>query len=179
LGHWSDGAGDQHSSTLPRPPPLQIWVKPHTRGLTPRYQLGLFDDAAKKDVLLPVITPDGRDGSVSINADFAMYASLLSDGATVTHAIAPGRRVYLHVPRMCGPSDGLTVNGVRLGPGDGLFVNGGPAYIRTDRLTITATVASDTAASATVGADGAVGKAGGGSGGGGGKAVEFLLMDLA
>jgi redox-sensitive bicupin YhaK (pirin superfamily) len=162
--------------TSPHTP--QIWVKPHTRGLKPMYQLGLFSDAAKANTLLPVITPEGRDGSVSINADFAMYASLLGHGVTVTHDVAPTRRVYIHVPRMCGEGDFLTVNGVRLGPGDGLFVNGGPAHERVDRLTITATLAAGDAAAAVTAEGATTGSTGVGAGAGA-RAVEFLLMDLA
>jgi quercetin 2,3-dioxygenase len=120
---------------------LQIWSKPNANGLKPGYQTGLFEDAKKKNALLPLITPDGSNGTIKINQDLRMFATILDDGAEVAHALAglgtdtgTTRRCYLHVPETAG-NVGVTVTGTRadgagageavlLGPGDGAFVEG-------------------------------------------------------
>jgi redox-sensitive bicupin YhaK (pirin superfamily) len=106
---------------------LQIWVTPHTRGLKPGYQTGTFEEASKKDRLRRIISPDGAEGSLKINADMSVFATLLGDGATVTHSFGDAkRRGYIHVPIMAG-TRGVTVKGsdgaaAELAPGDGAFI---------------------------------------------------------
>lgn len=117
----SAGTGIVHSEYNAHPVDpvhfLQIWVKPHTRGLKPSYATKAFSEEAKRDTLLPVITPDGADGAIKINADCRVYHSILSDGATVTHDLStatPGvtRKAYIHVPMMAR-SAGVTLTGKR------------------------------------------------------------------
>ena len=106
---------------------LQIWAMPRQRGLTPRYETKTFGDEAKADKLCPIITPDGSNGTITIAQDFRMFASILSSGVSLRHALG-SRRAYLHVPIMDG-SGGVTLSGsgaaaVTLKPGDGAFVEG-------------------------------------------------------
>ena len=58
-----------------------------------------------------VLSPDGRDGSVSVNQDVSLYASLLSAGEQVTSP--PSRYAWLHVVK-----GAVEVNGERLTTGD-------------------------------------------------------------
>lgn len=93
---------------------LQIWIEPKFRGIAPEYEQKVFADADKRGKLLPIVTSDGRAGSMKINQDASLYATLLAPGESVAHALAPGRRAYVHVA-----SGDVTLNGLPLKTGDG------------------------------------------------------------
>ncbi len=93
---------------------LQIWILPKTRGISPGYEQKHFEPAALDGRLRVIASPDGREGSVTIHQDAWLYASRLDNGAAVRHALAPGRRAYVHVAR-----GEVEVNGTRLRAGDG------------------------------------------------------------
>lgn len=97
---------------------LQIWILPEKRGLEPGYEEANFDVADKRDRLRLVVSPDGRDGSLTIHQDVALYASVLDEGRTVTHALKPGRHAWVQVAR-----GRIEVNGVTLEQGDGAAVS--------------------------------------------------------
>ena len=65
---------------------------------------------------------DGRDGSVTIHSNVELYASLLSDGATVAHVVERDRIAWLQVARGC-----VLANGNRLEAGDGLAIDSAQA----------------------------------------------------
>jgi hypothetical protein len=93
---------------------LQIWIMPDREGVKPSYEEKRFDPAAKKGKLKLVASPDGADGSVVINADAKLYASLLGPGEKAELRLGQGRFSWVHVAR-----GEVTLNGQRLGPGDG------------------------------------------------------------
>ena len=76
---------------------LQIWIHPEQTGLAPAYAELALDFEARNCRWAIVASPDGRDGSVRIAQDASMFVAHLLPGEDVAHAIAPGRRVYLHV----------------------------------------------------------------------------------
>jgi len=96
---------------------LQIWIEPNVRGIAPGYEQKHFDAAAKRGRLRLVASPDGSDGSVTIHQDARIYATLLDGAERASHALAPGRKAYVHVAR-----GALTVNGTPLAAGDALKV---------------------------------------------------------
>ncbi|ASP40140.1 pirin family protein [Bacterioplanes sanyensis] len=72
---------------------LQIWILPEEQGITPRYEQKTI---AQDGVLTPLVTPNGEQGSLSINADASLYRLQLAAGeATTLHF--PKRSGYLHV----------------------------------------------------------------------------------
>jgi len=93
---------------------LQIWIEPRERGIAPSYEQKRFGDDERRGRLRLVASPDGRDGSLTINAD-ATLAIGQFDGADqhARHPIAAGRRAYVHVVR-----GAIDVNGRRLAAGD-------------------------------------------------------------
>ncbi|HET9653340.1 MAG TPA: pirin family protein, partial [Usitatibacter sp.] len=88
---------------------------PDRRGVEPGYEEKSFDAAARRGRLRLIASPDGRDGSVTIHQDACVYAGLLDGDEGAEHAIAPGRRAYVHLAR-----GELEVNGTRLAAGDAL-----------------------------------------------------------
>ena len=93
---------------------FQIWVIPERTGIEPGYEQQTFTEADKRGKLRLVISPDGREGSLRIHQDVALFASVLSDGDTVRHDLAAGRRAWVQVAR-----GAVTVNGQALSAGDG------------------------------------------------------------
>src|SRR5262252_4566222 len=78
---------------------LQIWILPERDGLTPSYEQKTFDERAKRGGFRLVGSRDGRDGSVTIHQDVDLYAAILADGESVSHAFAADRRGWLQVAR--------------------------------------------------------------------------------
>jgi redox-sensitive bicupin YhaK (pirin superfamily) len=103
---------------------LQIWIEPNVRGIEPSYEQKHFAPADKRGRLRLVASPDGRDGSVTIHQDAALYAALLDGAERATHALAPGRRAYVHVAR-----GRLSVNGQALEAGDALKLSAEPQVV--------------------------------------------------
>jgi redox-sensitive bicupin YhaK (pirin superfamily) len=117
----SAGTGVQHSEfNGSRTDPvhfLQIWILPETPGAPPGYEQKTFPRQTRRGKLRLVGSPDGRDGSLKVGQDVAIYASVLEAGEEVRHRLAPGRHAWLQVAE--GP---LELNGHRLEEGDGAAV---------------------------------------------------------
>jgi redox-sensitive bicupin YhaK (pirin superfamily) len=119
----SAGSGIMHSEfNHSREEPvhfLQIWIMPDVDNIPPEYEEKKFDAADKRGALRLVVSPDGRDGSVRVHQDAAVYASILEAGQSVTHAMAPKRGAYVQVAR-----GEVAVNGTKLVAGDGAKISG-------------------------------------------------------
>ncbi len=115
----SAGTGIMHSEFNPsRSDPVhlyQIWILPRTKGLPPSYEQRAFSEADRRGRLRVVASPDGRDGSLTMEQDALVFLSTLEAGQHVTHDVPPGRSAWLQVLR--GAAE---VNGVRLDAGDGV-----------------------------------------------------------
>ncbi len=128
----SAGTGVRHSEFNPseREPVhfLQIWILPHARDLAPGYEQKRFPEAEKRGRLRLIASRDGRDGSVTIHHDAAVYATVLEPGQSVTLALGDGRHAWVQVTR-----GAVTLNGEALAQGDGA------AASRERALTVTGT----------------------------------------
>ena len=117
----SAGTGVMHSEMNPsRDEPvhlLQIWILPERRGLTPEYEQKSFPAEERTGTLRVVVSPDGRDGSLTIHQDASIYTTTLDDGQSVSHTLAPGRGAWVHVAR-----GSVSVNGQPLETGDGAAI---------------------------------------------------------
>ena len=96
---------------------LQIWIIPDKTGVVPSYEQKYFALGEKQHQLRLIASPDGRDGSVRIEHDGFVYASLLDGGDELTHVLAPGRSAYVQVAR-----GALSVNGKKVTAGDGVML---------------------------------------------------------
>ncbi|MBJ7314272.1 pirin family protein [Rugamonas sp. CCM 8940] len=115
----SAGSGVRHSEFNHSPSEgvhfLQIWIQPNVTDIAPSYEEKHFAPDSKRGQLRLIASGDGRDGSVLIHQDAALYASILGAGERLQHALAAGRLGYVHVIR-----GELVVNGSALKGGDAL-----------------------------------------------------------
>ncbi|MGH8700113.1 MAG: pirin family protein, partial [Burkholderiales bacterium] len=76
----SAGTGVRHSETNHSKTGvthfLQIWIEPKLTGVKPSYEQKHFTPEEKRGRLRVIASPDGRDGSVSMNQDALLYAGL-------------------------------------------------------------------------------------------------------
>ena len=93
---------------------LQIWVIPERQGLEPDYEQKNFGREEKLNQWRLVGSADGREGSVRINRDVDLYATVLEPGKQIHHELGSGRKGWLQVAR-----GSVLVNGERLEHGDG------------------------------------------------------------
>lgn len=114
----SAGKGVLHSEFNPAPDRathlLQIWIEPNVRGVAPGYEQTFFLPEERRGRLRLIASGDGREGSVTIHQNAAVYTALLGPGEAVRHALSPGRHAYLHVAR-----GAVTLQSQSLQHGDG------------------------------------------------------------
>lgn len=116
----SAGTGVQHSERNPLPDQpvhfYQIWILPERRGITPSYEQKHFTPEERRGALRLVASHDGREGSVMLHQDVAIYSSVL-DGESLQHELAPNRYAWLQVARGT-----VSIDGQRLSAGDGAAI---------------------------------------------------------
>jgi quercetin 2,3-dioxygenase len=115
----SAGSGVRHSEFNPSKTTgthfLQIWIQPNQRDIEPGYEEKRFAAEEKRGRLRLIVSPDRADGSVLIHQDARLYAGLFDGAERAEHALAPGRKAYVHLAR-----GRLSVNGNALEAGDAL-----------------------------------------------------------
>lgn len=93
----SAGSGIQHSEfNASRMAPLkflQIWIEPDVVGIEPGYQQA---EIPQRETLTPLVTSDGRDGSLSMHQDANLYRLRLQPGEAFVLRTG-GRSGYLHL----------------------------------------------------------------------------------
>ncbi|NKI70731.1 quercetin 2,3-dioxygenase [Collimonas pratensis] len=96
---------------------LQIWIQPNVKGIPPSYEEKHFTAAQKQGQLRLIASSDGREDSVLIHQDAAIYAAILNGDQALQHTLDAGRSAYVHVIR-----GRLSVNGLELNGGDAVKV---------------------------------------------------------
>ncbi|MBI1364396.1 MAG: cupin domain-containing protein [Alphaproteobacteria bacterium] len=118
------GAGVTHSEyNASDSEPLhlyQIWLLPKASGLKAGYAQKAFGDE-RRGVFRLVASSDGRDGSLKINQDAALYASILEEGAEIEQTLAPGRHGWLQIAR-----GGALIGGEIMQAGDAALIEDEP-----------------------------------------------------
>jgi len=140
----SAGRGVMHSEFNHAPQQtthfLQIWILPNVQGIAPGYEQKHFDTASKRGKLRLVASSDGRDGSVTLHADAAMYAGLLDGAESAELKLDPSRKAYVHVVR-----GGVYANGQPLSAGDAALLSD-ESVLRLDQGRDAEVIAFDLAA---------------------------------
>lgn len=116
------GTGIRHSEYNPLETEdvhfLQIWILPEKENLTPGYEQTYFSPESKKGRLKLVASRAGTDGSVKINQDVALYASILSKDEEVSHELLENRHAWIQVIK-----GSLEINGEFLNQSDGAGIS--------------------------------------------------------
>src|SRR5437762_2431421 len=111
------GTGVLHSefsSETERTHLLQIWILPEAQRLTPGYEQKVFPTDEKRKRLRLIASRGGGDGSVHINQDVKVYASVLDNDEELSYELSKGRHAWIQLI-----SGSLQVNGEALKSGDG------------------------------------------------------------
>ncbi|MGB8273863.1 MAG: pirin family protein, partial [Alphaproteobacteria bacterium] len=95
---------------------LQVWLLPERLNLAPGYEQRAIVPAQGSGLSL-VGSPDGREGSVTIHQDVALYAGRFAPREAARLALEPGRSAWVQVAR-----GDIAVGGETLSDGDGLAV---------------------------------------------------------
>lgn len=98
---------------------LQMWVEPDSAGLPPAYQQQAFPDAARRGVLLPVISNGSVAGTLPIHRSATMYVGSLEAGQSLVHRPTIGERCHVYVV-----SGQVRLGDHLLGTGDAARVTG-------------------------------------------------------
>ena len=118
----SAGTGVSHSEYNPSNSSgtrfLQIWLLPTERGIEPGYAQKHFTEAERSGRLKLLVSPDGREDSISANSDALMYGSILSAEDEASYALPAGRQGYVQIAR-----GRAVVNGTAVEAGDGVNVH--------------------------------------------------------
>ncbi len=117
----SAGSGVQHSEYNPSNTEpvhfLQIWLQPNRMSVAPSYAQQFFSDEERRGKLRLLVSPDGRDGSISAHQDALLYGTLLEAGESVDYSLDRGRLAWVQVGR-----SEASVNGMVLSEGDGAYI---------------------------------------------------------
>ncbi|MEQ8848140.1 pirin family protein [Botrimarina sp.] len=96
----------------------QVWITPRATGLPPGYEELRADTlAANPAPLRLVASPDGRDGSLTIQQDALVWLARLADEQSERYSLRPGRGLWVQAVR-----GAAVVAGRPLTEGDGLAV---------------------------------------------------------
>jgi redox-sensitive bicupin YhaK (pirin superfamily) len=116
------GTGIRHSEFNPSATEpvhfYQIWILPDRAGHEPHYDQRTFPVDERQGQLRLVASPDGRENSLTIHQDAAVYLSSLGRGEQVQHTLGRGRSGWLQVLR-----GSVQLNGIALEAGDGAAIS--------------------------------------------------------
>lgn len=100
---------------------LQIWIIPDRTGITPSYQQAIYDRSTDADQPVLLVSPTGKNGSLTIFADAEIYRWAWQQTKSIVFTIPESRYVWIQVIRgslqadheMLGLGDGLAVSDIR------------------------------------------------------------------
>jgi len=119
--YMAAGSGVEHSEFNPSQTEptrlLQIWIKPDTKGVKPRYAEKNMASAEPGKWHL-VASKNGREGSLAIHQDADLWLGKMNAGQRVQLTLAPNRHAWIHVAE-----GAVTINGQPFSAGDAAGVD--------------------------------------------------------
>jgi redox-sensitive bicupin YhaK (pirin superfamily) len=97
---------------------LQIWLLPEKQNIAPGYEQKQFPAVGRTGRLQLVASRDGREGSLTVHQDVAVYDALLGPGERAQLPLGRGRHAWVQVAR-----GSVKLNGETLNVGDGAAVS--------------------------------------------------------
>lgn len=121
--YMSAGSGVTHSEFNPSQTDemrfLQVWLLPEVENTKPAYDTIDLTTADKDGKLKLFLSRDGRDGSMTTQADASVYAATLNEGQVIRNDLPVDRKGWVQVA-----SGSVRVNEITLEKGDGLAIDG-------------------------------------------------------
>ncbi|MFT4249589.1 MAG: pirin family protein [Pseudomonas sp.] len=106
---------------------LQIWLLPERNGIAPSYEEKNFSTESKRNQLRLITSPDAADGSLPIQRNVRIFASILDGAERLEYSLGQNRGAYVQVAR-----GSLIVNGQSLEQGDAIQLSGESAVTLSD-----------------------------------------------
>ena len=78
---------------------LQIWILPSKTGITPGYEQKRIDPDSVRNHFARIAAPEPRDNEVRLVQDAEIWTAKLDADVEAIHALAQGRKAWLHVAR--------------------------------------------------------------------------------
>ena len=129
--YMSAGTGVRHSEYNPSADEpvhlLQIWLLPNRNGVEPRYAQQHFAAETRRNRLVLLVSPDGRDGSIAAHQDGLLFGAMIAHGFALEYPLAADRRAYVHVARGAAKVNGELLRGgdaARIDAGDSVRIKG-------------------------------------------------------
>ena len=98
---------------------LQIWILPEEKGMKPSYDQKSFSKEFECSDLVLVASKTGRNGTVTIHQDVAMYAAKAQNAGEKAIKTFPHRHYWLQVIK-----GEVSADSSKLSPGDGAGITG-------------------------------------------------------
>ncbi|MCW8943579.1 MAG: pirin family protein [Sedimenticola sp.] len=122
IQRMSAGRGVSHSEHNPSDDTtvqlLQIWLQPNKSGVEPGYAQQHYPLSERQGRLILLVSPDGRENSISAHQDGLLYGALLNREESVTYKLSAERIAYVHIAR-----GEAMVNGETLKAGDAMTLS--------------------------------------------------------
>jgi redox-sensitive bicupin YhaK (pirin superfamily) len=118
---------------------IQMWIAPARTRLRPGYQSRSYPLAARRRALTLLASDDGREGSVTVHQDLAMFSCVLKASGRASLALSEERHAWVQVIR-----GNVELNGVPLATGDGASASN-EASLELVSLSVSETVLFDLA----------------------------------
>ncbi|HCR86143.1 MAG TPA: quercetin 2,3-dioxygenase [Alphaproteobacteria bacterium] len=118
----SAGTGIRHSEFNDTKSPvklLQVWFLPEQKGIKPDYEQKQFSNDGKINQLQLLISKQPVNGSLKINQDVDIYASILEQGSRLEFIPKPAKKIWVQVI-----SGILDINANKFREGDGAKIEG-------------------------------------------------------
>jgi redox-sensitive bicupin YhaK (pirin superfamily) len=96
---------------------MQIWIMPKVKGIKPHYEQKELKKEDRKNKLQLLVSPDNRDGSIKINQEALLWATILESGKSLNIPLHANKKYWLQVA-----NGSLRANDFSLETGDGLAV---------------------------------------------------------
>ncbi|MBE9040730.1 pirin family protein [Oscillatoriales cyanobacterium LEGE 11467] len=96
---------------------LQIWIPPTQKGLAPSYEQRQYSAAEKQGAFRLIVSPDGRDKSLSIHQNICLYSTILKAGETLKHSLFENFESWVQVV-----NGEMTLNDIEMRTGDGAAI---------------------------------------------------------
>ncbi len=113
VSHAEMNLEDEHTTLF------QIWIETDKPGAQPSWGMKPFPKADRSGRFTTLVSGDGQDGALFINADARVVGATLESGTTIDLALDPTRHAYLVASK-----GRIAVNGTAAGPRDGVAIVG-------------------------------------------------------